>query len=94
MLRKSGFSVTVGNYSIRLNDCDHFVFEEYGGDLGDPVIDADADTLEVLLRDAERVSEMLTSNQIRHRFELYDAGGKQVGYLHHQWPQEPNKQGN
>jgi len=46
ILSDAGLHIVVGHYSIRIEDFDHFVFQEYGGDLGDPQIDADADTLE------------------------------------------------
>ena len=90
IMRAAGFSVTVGRYSIRLDDCDHFIFQEYGGDLGEPQIDADANSLETMMRDAVRVSQALTDADIRHRFELYDDANKMVGYLHHDWPQAPD----
>ncbi len=88
MLEAAGFSVYVGRYSIRLKDCEHFVFQEYGGDLGDPQFDADASTLERMLNDGGRVSAALASADIRHRFELYNESDEMVGYLHHRWPQE------
>ncbi len=88
LLASAGFSVAIGRYSIRLNDCEHFVFQEYGGDLGEPRIDADASSLEKMLADAGRVSCALASADIRHRFELCDIREELVGYLHHQWPKE------
>ena len=33
ILRDAGLTVQVGIYSIRVLDCSHFVFQEYGGDL-------------------------------------------------------------
>jgi hypothetical protein len=89
ILRRAGLSVTVGQYSIRLDDCEHFVFQEYGGDLGDPSIDADADSSDHLLRDASRVSRALAEANIRHRFEIYDHNDVLAGYLHHDWPIDP-----
>lgn len=87
LLKKAGFSVYVGRYSIRLEDCEHFVFQEYGGDLGDPQLEADASSLERMLDDSGRVSTALASADIRHRFELYNDADELVGYIHHQWPQ-------
>lgn len=87
LLEAAGFSVYVGQYSIRLNDCEHFVLQEYGGDLGDPQFDACANTLEQMLDDGERVSAALASADIRHRFELHNNRDEMVGYLHHRWPQ-------
>lgn len=88
LMEAAGFSVYVGRYSIRLQDCEHFVFQEYGGDLGDPQFDADASTLEKMLKDAGRVSAALTAADIRHRFELYNDNDELVGYVYHRWPQE------
>src|ERR1041385_8032340 len=35
-LRQAGLQVYVGRYSVRIEDCSHFIFESYGGDLGPP----------------------------------------------------------
>ena len=86
VLREAGLRVRVGRYSVRVEDCAHFVFQHYGGDLGQPSVDADADTSEELLRDAGLVSEALAHAGLVHRFELYGEGGALVGYLHHLWP--------
>lgn len=87
LLREAGFSVVVGRYSIRLQDCEHFALQEYGGDLGEPQFDADARSLARMLDDAGRVSRALAAADLRHRFELYDDRDELVGYLHHRWPQ-------
>lgn len=86
LLRGAGFSLEVGTFSIRLNDCEHFVFQEYGGDIGHPTIDADGSSLEAMLNDGHRVSAALASSGIRHRFTIYNSAGDMVGYIHHQWP--------
>ena len=86
LLRGAGFSVNVGTYSIRLDDCEHFVFQEYGGEIDPPTIDADGSSLDAMLHDGNRVSEALASCGIRHRFEIYNLDGDMVGYIHHQWP--------
>lgn len=85
ILRVAGLRVHVGQYSIRIEDCSHFVFQEYGGDLGEPRIDADAESVERMLRDATLVSDALARAGIRHRFELYN-DNEMVGYLHYHWP--------
>lgn len=90
LLASAGFSVVVGRYSIRLADCEHFVLQEYGGDLGEPQFDADASTLGRMLDDAGRVSRALAAADLRHRFELYDGNDELVGYLHHRWPPPSN----
>ncbi len=87
LLRSAGLRVQVGNYSIRVLDCSHFSIEHYGGDLGDPQVEADADSLAELMHDAKLVSDALAVAQIRHRFEIYGADDVLVGYLHYDWPQ-------
>ena len=89
IMRDAGFNVYVGQYSIRLDDCEHFKFQHYGGDICDPVIDADGSNLEIMTRDAQRVSDTLTAHNIRHRFELYNDADEMVAYIHHNWPQAP-----
>jgi hypothetical protein len=86
LLREAGLQVQVGDYSIRVLNCSHFVFQHYGGDLGDPQIEADADTVAELTRDAKLVSDALAAHGIRHRFEIYVQGGSLAGYLHYDWP--------
>ena len=86
VLRSAGLTVYVGRYSLRVEDCSHFVFQEYGGDISEPSIDADAESLDEMLRDGTLVSDALARAGIRHRFELYDAANEMVGYLHHNWP--------
>ncbi|WP_339731706.1 hypothetical protein [uncultured Gimesia sp.] len=88
ILDEAGLDVSVGLYSIQVllsgNAC--FAFEEYGGDLGDPVINADADSAEELLREARLVSDALMRAKLRHRFEIYSHGPDLLGYLHFDWP--------
>ena len=89
IMRDAGLKVNVGQYSVRLDNCEHFVFQHYGGDICDPIVEADGSNLEIMTRDARRVSDALTAKNIRHRFELYDDSGEMVGYIHHDWPQAP-----
>ena len=86
ILRDSVLRLNVGWYAIRIEDCSHFVFRECGGDLGDPVISADTDTAEELLREAKLVSDALAKACIRHRFEILDEVTDLAGYLHYDWP--------
>lgn len=86
ILRDAGLKVYVGTYSIRVEDCSHFVFQEYGGDLGSPTIDADADSPEDMLREGKLVSDALAKAGITHRFEIYSQGDEMVAYLHYNWP--------
>lgn len=85
-LRDAGLRVYAGRYSVRVEDCSHFSFEHYGGDLCDPVIDADADSLDEMMRSAAMVSQALARAGIRHRFEIHDHENNLAGYLHHDWP--------
>jgi hypothetical protein len=86
ILRAAGLAVTVGVYSVRVQGHSRFKFEEYGGDLGDPVIDADAESVPELLATARLVSEALARAGVVHRFELYDDADELAGYLHYGWP--------
>lgn len=85
-LRAAGLRVAEGRYSLRVQDCEHFAFQEYGGDLGVPRIEADAESVERLILDAKLVSDALARATIRHRFEIYDHAGRLVEYRHFEWP--------
>jgi hypothetical protein len=87
ILQNAGLRVTIGKYSVRIDDCSHFSFKEYGGDLSGPVIEADAETVAEMLRDAERVSSALSRAGLAHRFEVFDECNALAGYFHHDWPQ-------
>jgi hypothetical protein len=86
-----GLTITNGVYKIRVNECECFSFETYGGDISDPSIFAEADSVEQSLRDATLVSQALAKAGIRHRFEVHtcpdDDDGEFVAYLHFDWPQ-------
>jgi hypothetical protein len=88
VLRAAGLRAQVGQYSIRVADCSRFIFQEYGGDLGEPQIEAEADSLEEMLHDAKLVSNALTVAGLRHRFELYNDADELVAYVHYDWPQD------
>ncbi len=85
LLRAAGLTVDVGRYSIRIRDCAHFAFQEYGGPHG-PTIEADAPSVEALLHDARLVSGALARAGVRHRFEVYDMEAVLRAYVHHDWP--------
>ncbi len=89
ILRNGGLRIQVGSFSVRVQDCSHFVFQEYGGDLGDPSIDADADTVGEMMREARLVSDALARAGVKHRFEVYDSDTL-AGYLHYDWPSQEN----
>ena len=88
VLLAAGLSLYVGRYSIRVEDCEHFSFEQFGGDLGDPCIGADAETAERMTQDAQVVSSALAAARIRHRFEVYDGNNNLAAYVHYEWPAE------
>lgn len=90
MHRAVGLRVQVGPYSVRVEDCSLFVFQGYGGDLGDPTVDADADDVDDLMREGRLVSDALARAGLRHRFEVYDDNNELSGYLHHEWPRQDN----
>ena len=88
ILRAAGLRISVGQYSIRLDDFSHFVFAEYGGDLGEPCIEADASSPEALALEVQRVSSALSQASVVHRFEIYSEDGGEIRhYFHHAWPQ-------
>ena len=86
ILRAAGLRVTVGQFSVRIQDQAHFVFQQYGGDLGEPSIEADADSVEELHRLGRLVSDSLAKAGIIHRFEIYDEQDRFVEVLHFNWP--------
>src|SRR5689334_26053 len=81
ILRGAGLSIHVGRFSVSIGNCGHFKFQNYGGDLGDPTISADAETLEALIADGQRVSAALAAADVRHWFEVYDNSSNVVAYL-------------
>jgi hypothetical protein len=83
LLQSAGLRVSVGRYSIRLDDFSHFAFHEYGGDLGAPRIEADADDAETLAAEAKRVSDVFGSAGLVHRFEIYQHGIDEMIYYFH-----------
>ena len=91
VLRAAGLSVSVGRYSVCIEGHSRFIIQQYGGDLGDPVIDADAEDVPELNATATLVSEALARAGVVHRFELYDDARELVGYLHHGWPLSAGK---
>ncbi len=88
LLRSAGLAVIEGRYSLRLADFDHFILQQYGGDIGDPHIDFEHYSLDDMLRDSGRVSKIFAAANLRHRFEIYDDADQMIGYLHHDWPDE------
>ena len=86
ILRAAGLEIDVGRYAIRVGACENFSFQHLGGDLGEPCIAADAETVERMIRDAQLVSRALAAAGIRHRFEIYDGDDTLAAYVHHDWP--------
>ena len=93
ILRAAGLEVDVGAYSVRVKSGSHFVFQEYGGDLGEPRVEADAGSLARMMRDAGLVSAALGRAGIRHRLEVYSEDNAMLAYLHHEWPREDDPAG-
>jgi hypothetical protein len=88
LLADAGLRVTAGRYSIRLDEAEHFVIRNCGGDLGPPQVTADSASTEGLADLARRVSAALGRHAIRHRFELYGPDDRLAEYFHHAWPTE------
>jgi hypothetical protein len=87
ILLSAGLKVGVHRYKIALDDFSHFAFTEYGGDLGEPQIEADADNAEELAANARRVSGALSNAGLVHRFEIYEYDHRDLlYYFHHGWP--------
>jgi hypothetical protein len=88
VLRNAGLRIRVGRYSIRVEDCGYFVFQQYGGDISEPAVEADTVSAEQIIREAKLVSQALARAGVKHRFEVYNDSrhGVMVGYLHHEWP--------
>ena len=83
LLKEAGFRLYVGRYSIRIEDFDNFTFQEYGGDLGDPSIEADSDDLNTLIDQARLVSDVLSRAKLVHRFEVYGQSDDLAAYFHY-----------
>jgi hypothetical protein len=88
VLRRAGLRIRSGRYSIRVDDCSHFIFQLYGGDIDTPQIEVDAETVGKLIQDSKLVSVALSAGGIKHRFEVYDHNEEMVAYFHYEWPNE------
>jgi hypothetical protein len=84
LFKKAGLNISLGRFSIRINDCHHFVFQQYGD--GIPGVDAGARSLEEMMRDARLVSNALAANGIRHRFSIYGDDDECVGCVYFRLP--------
>ena len=71
-LRREGIRVSVGHYALRLSDFDRFSFEQYGGDLGDPMIQFESTNVEKLIAAVIKISEALKRADIAHYLEVFD----------------------
>lgn len=89
ILQAYGLEVVVGDWSVKVTiDGRHFDFKVYGGDIGDPEVDADDYDLQRLLADAARVSQALVAADVSHRFEAREKGdGDLVGCVHYRMPE-------
>jgi hypothetical protein len=75
-----------GGRYIRVTDVGDFKLERISSN--EYLARADMETVEQLLSAALRTSDILTSQRIKHGFELYDEQEKLVYYLHYQWPRD------
>jgi len=87
-LRAAGLQVQEGWHSVRISNCEHFVFQSIESK---PRVDADASSESAMIKDAMLVSAALSAAGIKHRFEVYGPTEELAGYFHHQWPAPPNK---
>ena len=81
-LHAAGLKVREGQHSIRVESCEHFVFQGLP-DL--PAIDADATSAAEMIADARRVSDALSAAQIPHRFEVYGPADELLECFQYQW---------
>jgi hypothetical protein len=88
IFKSDGFEVTEGKYSIRLEDFEHFVFRDLGGDLSSGCITADHESAKELVDFSGRVSQTLGKAGVRHRFEVYSENEELVAYMHYDWPKD------
>ena len=87
IFRSDGYAVNEGRYSIRLEDFDHFSFQELGQDLSEGCITADGE-VEELITFSKRVSATLAKAGVKHRFEVYSESDELAAYIHHEWPKD------
>ena len=86
IFKSHNYRVTEGRHSVRLDDYDHFVFRELGGELGSGCISADHKSTQELIIISGHVSQTLAQADVRHRFEVYSEEAKLAAYIHHDWP--------
>lgn len=86
ILGDAGLRVEVRRYKVCVDEGSHISFEHYGGDLGDPSIDAFADSDADILRDMEKISTALARARVVHSFTVYDENEKVIAYFHHELP--------
>ncbi|MEH6417069.1 hypothetical protein [Pseudomonas sp. CGJS7] len=92
LLSAHGLEVTEGDYALNVwIEGRRFRFQLYGGDIGEPEVEADDHDWRRLLADAEHVSAALTAAGLSHRFEVWEKGdGNEVGSVHHRMPEAPD----
>ena len=90
-LAAGGFTTNVGEYAIRINGFEEFVFRHLKGDIGDPVVSASHDSADDLAQYAALVSAALRQADIAHRFEIYDSTGDLFASQEHRWQTRDNR---
>jgi hypothetical protein len=88
ILREAGLRITTGRYSVSVEGDARILFEEYGGDLGDPTVDAHADSAAQLLNAIGKISDALSRAKVVHAFTVYDEHDSVIGYFHYEWPRK------
>ena len=68
----------VNAYCVRVLNCSHFKLEVFEGNVS---LDADADSVEEAVEDAQLVSTALAVEGIRHRFTVVDQNDNEVAYF-------------
>lgn len=68
VMASQGLKAESGRFAVRIRDCSHFVLQFAEAASYD--LDADADSEQEMLRDAELVSQRLSAASVRHEFEV------------------------
>jgi hypothetical protein len=76
-----------GRYLLVHNRADaRLTFEKVTS--GEFLIKGETDTVEALEQLADKISKALAREKLKHRMELYDAGGNMYQYLNYNWVKE------
>jgi hypothetical protein len=84
ILGDAGLKVDMRRYSIRVEDGAHISFEHYGGDFGDPTVEAHGGSEAEVLRGLQRICDALTSASVVHSFTVYDENENPRAHYHYE----------